>query len=187
MLSGDRPEGSHSTGFRFMPMNTMAQGSSPVLVCIAGLYPGLSADDLLRPHALPFAPAGFWNYHVLTGEASSSGFVALPGNDLLDRHADTVAVVCGSRSLGIEFPDGNEHEVLALIDRSDIATMDPSAFDNKAFYAFGDEVGAVHIRWVEAVPVGWRVLGKMLFTQMPFVKRPGSESGFAENNDDFEF
>lgn len=187
MLTSDRPEGSHSTGYRFMPLSTMPKGSAPVLVCLAGFFPGLSSDDLLRPQPLPFPPHGSWNYHVLTGEACSSGFVALPGSELLDRHPDTVGVVCASKSLGLEFPDGNEHEVLALIDRSDLATIDPAEFDSKTFYAFGDDTGRVHIRWMEAVPDGWRVLGRLLYTQMPLIQRPGSDSGFAENDDEFEF
>ena len=185
--SSSRPEGSHSTGYRFMPLSTVSKESSPVLICIAGLYPGLSGDDLMRPTPLPFAPPGQWNYHVLSGETCTTGFVALSGSDLLDRHPDTVAVVCSSSSLGLEFPDGNEHEVLALIDRSDIAVVDAAYFDPKTFYALADENNQLHIRWIEAVPAGWRVLGRLLFAQMPFVKRPGAGSGFAEQGDEFEF
>ena len=183
----DRPEGSHGTGFRFMPLSTMSKESSPVIVCIAGAFPGLTADQLLAPQPLPFAPAGKWNYHVLTGEAASNGFVAIPGSLLLDENPDTVAVVCNSRDLGLEFPDGNPHEVLALIHRSDVATVDMREFDDQSFYALSDEAGMVHIRWVPAVPPGWRILGRLLFAQMPQVQRPGAGGGFAEASDEFEF
>ena len=187
-LSGVRAEGTHGTGYRFMATSTMPKAESgPALLCIAGAYPGMTADQLLAPSPLPFAPNGRWNYHVLTGDTCATGFVALPGNSLLDAHPDTVAVVCSSGSLGIEFPDNNEHEVLALIDRSDIATTDQDAFDDKTFYALADENGAVHIRWVSAIPAGWRVLGRMLYAQMPLVKRPGEGGGFAEMSDEFEF
>lgn len=84
-----------------------------------------------------------------------------------------MAVVCTSPSLGLEFSDGLEHEVLALVDRSDIATMDPSQHDSQTFYAFADEADVVHIRWYETVPAGWRIVGRLLYAQMPMIKRPG--------------
>jgi hypothetical protein len=139
---------------------------------------------------LPVAPNGKWNYHVLSGEASTSGFVCLPGSPQLDMNPNVVGVVCQGRSLGLEFADGNDHEVIALIDRGDAATFGLDAFDKDKFYAFADESGAVHIRWMDAVPPGWRILGRMLYTQMPFVKKPGAgsgEGGFAEMSDEFEF
>ena len=50
---------------------------------------------------------------MLAGDSAPGGFVAIPGSPLLDENPDTVAVVCMSRALGIEFPDNQEHEVLA--------------------------------------------------------------------------
>lgn len=182
-----RPEGSHSTGYHFMPLATCAKDSSPVVLCIAGAYPGMTAEQLLAPNPLPFAPPGRWNYHVLTGDAAPGGFVALPGSQLLDDHPNAVAVVCTGVSLGLSFSDGNDHEVIAIIDRSDIATVDRAGFSSKDFYALADADGAVHIRWIQDLPAGWRVLGRLLYTQMPYVGRPGGTSGFAEGNDDFEF
>eukprot|EP00965_Chrysotila_dentata_P193182 6175600-Pleurochrysis_carterae.AAC.1 len=38
-----------------------------------------------------------------------------------------------------------------------------------------------------ALPAGWRVLGRMLYAQLPHVKRPGNSGGFAELDDNFEF
>lgn len=188
-LSGtDRAEGTHGTGFRFMPLSQMPKDSSPHLVCIAGAYPGISAEELLRVKPLPVAPQGKWNYHVLSGETSASAFVCLPGHSLLDRHPNTIGVVCQSRSLGIEFSDGNVHEVIALIDRSDAATVSLDAFDDQKFYAFADENGTVQIRWLDEVPAGWRILGKLLYTQMPLVNAgPDVSDGFAELSDEFEF
>uniref|UniRef100_A0A7S2D8L0 Rubisco accumulation factor 1 C-terminal domain-containing protein n=1 Tax=Haptolina brevifila TaxID=156173 RepID=A0A7S2D8L0_9EUKA len=186
-LTTERPEGSHGTGYRFMPLSSMSKEPAPALVCIAGAYPGLTADQLLAPQALPFAPAGRWNYHVLRGDVCSTGFVALPGSSLLDSHPNTVAVVCDSYSLGLEFADGQQHEVLALIDRSDIAALDASQHDDQTFYAFADEAGAVQIRWLATVPAGWRILGRLLYAQMPYIHRPGSAGGFAEDSDEFEF
>jgi len=136
---------------------------------------------------LPFSPPGKWNYHMLKEDAAPGGFVAIPGSPLLDDNPDTVAVVCMSRAIGLDFPDSQEHECLALINRGDAATIDRSAFDSKGFYAFADHQGAVSIRWVESVPDEWTILGRVLFTMMPHITRPGSGSGFAEMSDEFEF
>jgi len=187
-LTSSGPDGSHGTGYRFMPVSAMNKEAAPALLCIAGAYPGLTGEQLLTPQPLPFAPGGSWNYHVLKGEVCSTGFVALPGSLLLESHPDTVAVVCASNSLGLDFADGNEHEVLALVDRSDVAVQDPSHHDDQTFYAFADEAGTVHIRWLESLPAGWRILGRLLYVQTPLVRRPGHVSGgFAEMNDEFEF
>jgi len=182
-----RPEGVHGTGFRFMPMSAMSKDSSPVLLCVAGAYPGVTVDQIVAPQPLPFAPNGNWNYHRLTGESSPTGFVVLPGSPLLDVHPNCVGVVCTSESLGLELPDGKIHEVVAIINRADNAVTDHSQFLNSEFYAFADPEGAVHIRWCQEIPAGWRILGRLLYTQLPFVEKPGSGGGFAELSDEFEF
>jgi hypothetical protein len=64
---------------------------------------------------------------------------------------------------------------------------DPTEFSPQVFYALADETGTVHIRWIEALPANWRVVGRLVYAQMPYVKKPGSGGGFAEFSDDFEF
>lgn len=182
-----RAEGLHGTGYRFMPTSTISKEHSPAVVLIAGIYPGVTGEQLAQPKPVPFAPSGRWNYHMLTPDAAPGGFVAVPGTAQLSSHPDTVAVVCMSSSLGLEFADAQEHEVLALIDRSDIATIDRAQFDSKTFYALVDPQGVVHIRWMNALPEDWRVAGRLLYSQMPFVTRPGAGGGFAEMSDEFEF
>ena len=74
-----KPEGVHGSGFRFMPMVSMQPEPSPALLAIAGAYPGITADQLLSPSALPQPDQGRWNYHRLTGDAVPTGFVVVPG------------------------------------------------------------------------------------------------------------
>jgi len=182
-----RPPGTHGTGYRFMPLTSLTNEPAPMLVAIAGAYPGLTAEQLLAPKPLPFPEAGKWNYHRLVADGMPTGFVALPGSELVMSRPDTVAVVCTSGSLGVELADGAQHEVLALIDRADEAVTDMSELSSEEFYAFADAEGRVHIRWIDALPAGWRVLGRMLYAQLPHVKRPGNSGGFAELDDNFEF
>ena len=182
-----RPEGSHGTGYRFMPVSAMANEFSPVLLPIAGMYPGLTVDQLAAPQPLPTPEKGQWIYHRLVGDALPTGFVALPGTEQLSFCPDSVAVVCTCASLGLELADRQEHDILAIIDRSDESVFDATHMDSKSFYALADESGAVHIRWIDPLPANWRVVGKLLYAQMPFVKKPGAAGGFAEFSDDFEF
>ena len=42
-------------------------------------------------------------------------------------------------------------------------------------------------RWVDELPAGWRVVGRLLYCQLPHVTPKGSAAGFAEMDDDFEF
>ena len=182
-----RKEGDHGTGHRFMPMASMEWERSTVLLPIAGAYPGLSAADVATPMALPQAEPGKWMYHRLLSDSLPGGFVGLPSSELLDEAPNTVAIVCQSSSIGVELLDGNEHEVLALIDRGDEAVSDASLLNPKRFYALSDDSGYVHIRWVETLPAGWSVLGRLLYTQLPNVKRGNAGGGFAELDDSFEF
>jgi len=182
-----RPDGSHGTGYRFMPLSSLGLEAAPMLVAIAGVLPGLTGTQLLAPQPLPFPEMGKWNYHRLIADGLPTGFVALPGSELLLTRPNTVAVVCPSPLLGIELADDKEHEVLALIDRGDPAVHDLSELSPQDFYAFADDEDRVHIRWLEALPAGWRVLGRLVYTQLPYVEKPGSKSGFAEMSDDFDF
>ena len=75
----------------------------------------------------------------------------------------------------------------SALEPSDAATTDRTSFDPKAFYALADPQGTVHIRWMEAVPADWKVLGRLTYTLMPHVVKPGAAAGFAEFSDDFEF
>lgn len=101
-----RPEGSHGTGYRFMPLSAMPKAPSPVLMPIAGAYPGLTSDQLAAPFGLPQPEDGKWVYHRLLGEGLPTGFVALPGSDQLANRPNCVVVVCTSSSLGLELADG---------------------------------------------------------------------------------
>lgn len=183
----EKASGMHATGFRFMPISTMRRDEAALLFAIAGAYPGLTAEQLTAPQALPFPDPGKWNYHRLTSDAIPGGFITLPADESVLACPNTVAVVCSSSSLGLEAADGQEHEVVALINRSDKATTDPAEFDERTFYAMADESGAVQIRWIDALPAGWRILGRLIYTQMPFVVKPNETKGFAETSDDFEF
>ena len=78
-----------------------------------------------------------------------TGFVALPSSALLQSAPNSVAVVCSSSSMGVNLPDGLEHELIAVIDRSDPVVTGEEPFSPQDFYAFRDAEGMVQIRWVE--------------------------------------
>merc|ERR1719272_2486422 len=133
-----------------MPVSSMPNDLSPVLLPVAGMHPGLTVDQLAAPQPLPTPEQGQWIYHRLVGDALPTGFVALPGTEQLQCCADSVAVVCTCASLGLELADRKEHDILAIIDRSDPSVFDASQHDSKDFYALADEFGVVHIRYRDA-------------------------------------
>ena len=61
----NRPEGAHGTGYRFMPVSSMPNEYSPVLLPVAGMHPGLTVDQLAAPQPLPTPDKGQWVYHRL--------------------------------------------------------------------------------------------------------------------------
>mmetsp|Transcript_118049 Transcript_118049/g.220611 ORF Transcript_118049/g.220611 Transcript_118049/m.220611 type:complete len:308 (-) Transcript_118049:12-935(-) len=183
--------GKHGSDNRFLQVYTATKKSNAVILAVAGAYPGLRAEQLAAPTALPHAEPGKWNFHMLTGQAAPGGFVALVDDDcfLSQNHPNAVVVVCTQSSLGLKQSGGIDYEVLAVIDRSDLAVEVKEAYDSEEFYAFADPQGEVHIRWFSELPEGWRVLGRVLYVQDQerLDKNTVKQAGFAECRDDFEF
>ena len=71
-------EGTHGTGYRFMPCFTVNKKESALILCIAGAYPGLTAQQLAAPSVLPFAPQGQWNYHMLNAGRRRAALLRSP-------------------------------------------------------------------------------------------------------------
>lgn len=169
------------------------QMDTAVLLAVAGAYPGLTAQQLLAPIAPPHPEPGKWNFHILTTEAAPGGYVALHDQEaqLSKEHPNVVVVVCTMSSLGFEPPEGIDHEILAVVDRDDIAVQVPQAFSPEFFYTFADTDGVVQIRTVDEIPAGWSIVGRVLFVR-DFMRKHTDPSkkpcdGFAECRDDFEF
>lgn len=70
-------------------------------------------------------------------------------------------------------------QTLVLIDRADVS------FNPRKFYAFATPDGGVSIQWVDDVPQGWGILGRVLYVTLPFLPQYGKKkSGFLEEDED---
>ena len=149
--------GTHGSGSRFMSMSTATKGPAPMLLAIAGAYPGVTGAQITAVSPLPLSPEGGWNYHRLTSDACPNGFVAVEGTSLASSRPNIVALVVRSDALAVALPGGEIHEILALIDRSDPAMADPLAIDPREFYALADENDLVHIRCARDRARSWEI------------------------------
>lgn len=182
----ERKRGMHDTNGRFMSSVAMERGQTTIVVPIAGMYPGVTSEEVNAVKPLPFAPRGRWNYHLLDREAAPGGFVSLPWRSP-DDYANMVAIVTNGAAIGMTFADFVDHEVVVLIDRDDASVVDASQINSKRFYAIAGPDGKVSISWIEGLPAGSKILGRVVTTFTPMVRPKEDSNGFAECDPDFNF
>lgn len=76
----------------------------------AGLYPGITADELNAPISTASPERGRWAYDFSDPDGPQMGTVALPGSEIVDLAVDPVVVIASNTALGIEM-HGQEVEV----------------------------------------------------------------------------
>lgn len=59
---------------------------------------------------------------------------------------------------------------------------DASEFDPRQFYAVADESGRVQIRWMDVLPAGWAVLGRLIYTQANATQQRNSATQFSNDS-----
>ncbi|KAG5178195.1 hypothetical protein JKP88DRAFT_225645 [Tribonema minus] len=181
MVAQMEQTGLHGTGSRFLPIVQIgAREHYPRTVCIAGAYPGLTAEDIAAPTSGEPAEQGTWQYDFTDPEGPQMGTVALPGGDTVTDLIDPVIIVAASDSLGISLPQDATTEVLAVVDRAEVD------FQEGKFFVWQAPDKSVIIRWFKQEPQGYQCLGRVVFVHVPFLdvmKKPSS--GFEEEMDDF--
>ena len=180
-----KPEGVHGSGFRFMPMVSMQPEPSPALLAIAGAYPGITADPLLSPVA----------YRSQTrGGGTTTGSRATRA-DGLRRGAGRAEAALLAEHVAVVATPGRSASTCRSSTRCSRADR-PQRRGGERRPARPRGQCLLRVRRRErrrdhplgrALPPGWRVLGKLLYTILPNFKRIGKKDGFAELDDDFEF
>ena len=176
-------EGSHGTGSRFMPLlQNMPDDMSSRMVPVAGVYPGITAEELKAPLSSPAAPIGMWQFDFSDPEGPQLGTVVLPPSSAVQMSEDPVVIVAQSADLALSLRNNVEAEVLVVIDRA------ARTFENDRFYAFAAPDGATTIRWFEEIPAGYSIIGKVVIVVVPYLENMKiKSSGFMEDQDDFCF
>ena len=170
-----RAEGLHGDQSCFLPLQQLDDLSRwPRLLRVAGVYPGLTADEVAAPPPPAPAPeAGSWNYEFPDAHGADYGVVAVPGSDIVHGLADPVAVIASSGSLGLMIP---EKEVLLVLDRGD------TWYEERQFFAYADGAGNVSIRrmdggYGEDAPDGYTIAGRVGVINLPYDAATMASSG----------
>jgi hypothetical protein len=181
LLSKSTRSGLHGQNFKFLPI---IQGNPkkhfPRIVCIAGVYPDLSPEELMAPSSSPAAPVGRWMYDFSDPDGPQLGTVAIPGSDVVTECIDPIAVIAKNTVLGVDAPE--DMEMVVLIDRAN------RNFSPDNFYIFKTPSNTLLIQWTESISQGYQCLGKVVLCLSPFLESMRTAlSGFAEaDEDDFE-
>ncbi len=176
-------EGLHGDQSHFMPIDQLGSDqTTPRIVPIAGVYPGVSAADVRAPVASPPPEIGNWQYEFADPDGPQMGTVALPPSDLVNLCESPVVLITTHQNIGCEAPGGdNELEVLLLVDRADVE------HDPDKFYVFEQSPGGeLAVRWhPHPLPEGWSIVGRLVTVTLPFVRSSmPAQGGWLELDDD---
>jgi hypothetical protein len=165
--------GLHGEKFKFMPIfKGSKEDHFPRIVQIAGVFPGLSPEDVMAPSSSPAADPGTWMYSFPDPSDPNVGVVAVPGSDVITYSADPVAIISKSSVLGISGPDS---ECVLIIDRGDID------FYEGDFYAFQTFDNTVQVGWADSMDDFNAVIGRVVTCMMPTNEEDLGSSGFLED------
>jgi len=155
---------------------------SPRIIQIAGVYPGITADELMAPQSAPAARHGMWQFDFSDPDGPQMGTVALGPNNAVHLAKDPVVLVTQSAELGLSLSNDVETEVLVMLDRGE------TDFESDKFLAVAGPDGSVTIRWYDALPDGYSILGRVVYVTIPYLSSMATaKSGFAEDDDGFNF
>mmetsp|Transcript_3901 Transcript_3901/g.5360 ORF Transcript_3901/g.5360 Transcript_3901/m.5360 type:complete len:236 (+) Transcript_3901:3-710(+) len=181
--SGIESTGLHGSGNKFLPVVQIQRGEHyPRIICVAGLYPGLTSEELNSPTSSEAAEPGMWQYDFsdITEEGSSySGTVAIPGSELTTSLIDPVIIVADSQRIGISLPGKKNAEVLMIVDRKE------NEFEAGKFFVWGKNNSEVIVRWFDEEPTDLKILGKVMMVHVPYFDAHGGSSGWMEEEEEY--
>jgi hypothetical protein len=176
-------EGNHGTGSRFMPLLQLVDEEiAPRIIQVAGIYPGVTVDEIMAPQSSPAAPLGMWQFDFSDPSGPQMGTVALSPNNAVQLCEDPVIVVSQSSVLGLSLSQNVDAEVLVLLDRAE------REFVQDKFFAVAAPDGNIAIRWYDSLPAGHKVVAKVVMVTIPYLPAMNKKkSGFMEEDDGFSF
>ena len=170
--------GGHAQNFRFLPL---LRGSKsfhfPRIIQIAGVFPGLTLEELMAPTSSPPASAGHWNYDFPDSDRPEQGTVAIPGSPAITDCIDPVVIISSNEALGVQLTESTE--ILVVVDRGD------KYFTPECFYVFRKPDDSLVVQWSDKIEDGYEVLGRVALCTVPYIASMATKStGFAESDGD---
>jgi len=149
----------------------------PRIIQIAGMFPDLSAEDLMAPSSTPAAPKGSWTYDFSDPSGPQMAVVAIPGSQVITDCIDPVVMITTNTALGLNKID-LEMEMMVVVDRGD------TYFSPDNFYVFKTPENRLTVEWCQELQPGYEILGKVIVCTVPYLQSSTPKSGFAEDGDD---
>jgi hypothetical protein len=179
----------HGENSCFLPLLKLDQDYFyPVIVPIAGTYPGITKDELQAVSSVNFPEQGQWNYDFSDPEGPQLGTVSIPGAPVVYNCVDPVVVISEHTKLGVELPKSITEPVdlICLVDRS------RNYFEERQFLLLdvpGNVDGSLLIAAFSAkkdIPEGSTIVGHVVQVQIPWLPAMKStKTGFMEEDEYF--
>lgn len=170
--------GGHGQNFHYLPVHRGSlEEHFPRIIPIAGVFPGITTEQLNAPYSSPAAPVGQWVYEFTDPEGPQLGTIALPGSTVMTDAVDPVALITNNTILGISCIE--DVEMIAVVDRGE------KDFYSGDFFLFKDmNTNEFFIQWYEKLPPNHiEILGKIIQCAIPLTeKMKPVETGFLEDD-----
>lgn len=174
--------GLHGENSCFLPLEQVDEEHyAPRIVQIAGVYPGITKEELSAVTSSPAPEMGQWSYDFSDPDGPQMGTVALPGCNIVASCEDPAVIIGEHFALGVPLPDALKEPVdlLLLVDRA------KTGFAERKFHVVDIPGEGVIIRGFETrgeIPEGSEILGRVVFVQVPWLPcMKKKKSGFMED------
>jgi len=175
--------GLHGQNSCFLPLEQNDEEYySPRIVQIAGMYPGITKEELKAVTFSPPSEMGQWSYDFSDPDGPQMGTVALPGSNIVASCEDPAVIIGEHFALGVPLPDSLKEPVdlLLLVDRA------KKGFSERKFHVVDVPGEGVVIRGFETraeIPEGSEILGRVDFVLVPWLPcMQKTKSGFMEDD-----
>eukprot|EP00558_Chaetoceros_sp_UNC1202_P009003 CAMPEP_0197247050 /NCGR_PEP_ID=MMETSP1429-20130617/26065_1 /TAXON_ID=49237 /ORGANISM="Chaetoceros sp., Strain UNC1202" /LENGTH=188 /DNA_ID=CAMNT_0042707857 /DNA_START=218 /DNA_END=784 /DNA_ORIENTATION=+ len=176
----------HGQNSCFLPLEQVDQDYyASRIVQIAGMYPGVTKEEINSVTSEPPPPMGQWSYEFTDPDGSQVGTVAIPGSNIASTCEDPVVLICEHFALGVELPEELKDPVdlLVLVDRA------KNGFAERKFLVVdvpGEGVIVRAFSTKDEIPTGGEILGWVDYVQVPWLPcMQKSKTGFMEDNESF--
>jgi Rubisco Assembly chaperone C-terminal domain len=170
----------HGTNFKFLPSSAYGKNEyAPRILQIAGMFPGVSYEELMLPKSSPAAPPGMWSYEFPDPNGPQLGQVVVPGSAAVADCIDPVALISTTHSLGMSL-NVDPVEVLIVVDRHD------TIFSSDKFYTIVNRNSEVIISSMDEEDELGIIVGRVSIVMLPFVPSNKVSTGFSEEDEEDE-
>eukprot|EP01041_Mallomonas_annulata_P004509 gene4509-8964_t len=169
--------GLHGANFKFLPSTQFGQSDHyPRIIHVAGVYPGITTEELIAPLSPPRSPQGTWTFDFPDADGPQAGIVAVPGSEVITACEDPIVIVSSSNALGMNIAS-SPSSVLVVVDRAD------REFYSSDFFVFRTPDDIIEIGNSVELIDGYEILGRIVMCVLPFREEMRKSTGFLEDED----